>query len=898
MKEESTMHKPSILVVEDENIVAKDIQARLTRLGYDVPVVVSTGAEAIERAGSHTPDLVLMDIMLGGEMDGIQAAEEIRTRFSLAVVYLTAYADEHTLQRAKVTEAFGYLLKPFEERELHITIEMALYKHRIERQLKESQRWLETILKSIGDGVVAANTEGLVTFMNPLAESLTGWKQEDASGKHLSEVFRDGSEMQPSTQGAASDPGSEATAETVLISRGGKPVPIEKRTTPIRDDAGRTNGTVMVFRDITERKQAEDVVRESRARLAGIVQSAMDPIISIDDDYRIVVFNGAAELVFRCASAEAIGTMLDRFIPMPQREVHRQHVALFGRNGLTKRMATERGVLSGIRADGEEFPLEASISQIEADGKKYYTVVIRDITERKKAEEALKQSEERYRRFFEEDLTGDYIATPDGVIRECNPAFARIFGFESVSDAKSANVNEFYRTTESRDSFFGSLSRERKLEYYEKELVRTDGAEVYVIENIIGTFDEDGALIEYKGYMFDNTERKLLEEQLRQSQKMESIGTLASGIAHDFNNILNNVMGFALQIKKHANDQAKILRYGETIERSAARGAELSSQLLSFARKSKRESIPTDIRPVLDEVVSLCRETFPKTIEVQKQVGESLLLVSGDHGELYQVLLNLCVNARDAVTAREEISGGKIVVGARNVHTDEAHIAHSAMKGVPMCVELSVSDNGIGIPKSIKDKVFDPFFTTKERGRGTGLGLSVVYSSVRNHQGVLQVESEEGTGTIFRVFLPALVGGRDAMGGTEDQESRQGGDELVMIVDDEESMQELGRELLEEQGYKVVIASGGADAVALYSARAKEIAIVVLDLVMPGMDGGQTYLQLKKINPGIRAFFCTGYMPDEVITALLEEENLRAIQKPFDPQTFVRVVREVLDEKR
>jgi len=433
------------------------------------------------------------------------------------------------------------------------------------------------------------------------------------------------------------------------------------------------------------------------------------------------------------------------------------------------------------------------------------------------------------------------------------------------------------------------------VEYFEKDLVRPDGTLIHVVENTIAKRDKDGAVVEYKGYMFDNTERRKLEEQLRQSHKMESIGTLASGIAHDFNNILNNVIGFVLQIKKHVHDPEKVLRYSQTIEKSAKRGADLSSQLLSFARKGRRESVPVNVSQLIDEVVSLSRETFPRTLTVEKRVEQPQLHVLGDHGELYQVFLNLCVNARDAIVSRGG-PGGLIQITARAAKVGENISPYMLpLHGVDF-VEVQVTDDGTGIPSAIREKIFDPFFTTKERGHGTGLGLSVVYTVVRNHHGTILVEGEEGKGATFRIFLPAAAPMEHSKDeGLEAVEIRTGQNELVMIVDDEESMQELGRELLEEEGYKVLVAGDGTQALEMYRNQHRDIDLVILDLVMPGMDGGQTYLELKKVNPYLKALFCTGFMPDQVISALLEEQKLLAVQKPFHPDAFLQTVRRVLD---
>jgi PAS domain S-box-containing protein len=889
------MTRASILVVEDENIVARDIRSRLERQGYDVCAVVPSGEEAVEAAGVHRPDLVLMDIMLKGEMDGIAAADIIRNRYDIPVVYLTAYLDDATIQRAKITEAFGYLLKPFEERELQITIEMALYKHTAERRI----RFHASLLEQVRNAVLATDASLRILDWNRFAAELYGWPDAEVLGRSIFDIIVDAGhgdavgEVRRSLEGRGRWEG-----ELRARRRDGTAVATHVTMARLLNAVGGVSGYVAVSTDVSVHKRAEEALQVSEQRLAGIVESTMDAIISVNQHQRIVVFNAAAELMFQVPAAEALGSPLDRFIPQRYRGAHERHIERFGATGITNRRMGALGNVVGLRANGEEFPIEASISQLEAAGERLYTVILRDVTERFRAESALRESEERYRRFFEDDLTGAYVATADGRILDCNPSFLRILGFTSREEALAFNVFELYPEQAARAAFVRQLADQRRLVYVEKELRRRDGEPVSVVENTIGVFEEDGRLREFKGYMFNDTERKRLEDQLHQSQKMESIGTLASGIAHDFNNILNNVLGFSMQLKKHMHDPARVVKYTQNIEKSAARGAELSTQLLSFARVSKREVSPTRLGPIIDEVYSLATETFPRTIAVTRHVEPHLRTVLGDHGALYQVLLNLCVNARDAIIARDPLATGTLGLEARNVHPGERiPPLLLADDGVTSVVEIRVSDTGIGIPRHLREKIFDPFFTTKEKGRGTGLGLSVVYSIVRNHRGVMEVESEEGHGSTFRLFLPAHGDDTEAPPLPDPAAGAEGGTERILIVDDEESMQEIAREILEEHGYTVTIAGNGQAAVDLYRARPGEIDLVVLDLLMPGMDGGQTYLALKGIDPRVRAFFCTGYMPDQTITNLLHRDHLRAIQKPFNPQQFVRTVREVLDER-
>jgi PAS domain S-box-containing protein len=742
------MSTPSILVVEDEQIVARDILARLERQGYAVTAVVASGEEAVASVAVVRPDLVLMDIMLQGEMDGIAAAEKIREHYEIPVVYLTAYADERTLQRAKISEPFGYLLKPFEERELHITIQMALYKHAMEHRMREHQQWLTTTLRSIGDAVVSTDLEGRITFMNPRAEALCGWRQEEAQGRLLEEVV-----------------------------------------------------------------------------------------------------------------------------------AHRR----------------DRGEILG--SSGTRTPVEATITEIRSDRDEHWGTVhvFRDITERRRAQEALRESMERYRLFFEQDLTGDYEARASGELISCNPAFARILGCASPEEAMRLNVLDFYGDEDARREFLEALAAQGTLEYNERELVRPDGKTLHLVENVIGVRDEHGRLSRIRGYIFDDTRRKQLEDQLRQALKMESIGTLASGIAHDFNNILNNVLGFAQQMKKHAADPEKVTRYAQTVEKSATRGAELSAQLLSFARLGRKEKVRLEVPEVLGEVAHLCRETFPASIDVSLEIQEGLHAVLGDRTGLYQVLLNLAVNARDALLERTGGGVRRLEIQARNLALEDGRCATLLPGNTGPCVEILVRDNGSGIPASIREKIFDPFFTTKEKGKGTGLGLATVYNVVRGHGGTIQVESEPESGTTFTVLLPADRTARPVDGRASGlQRFRPSRSARVLLVDDDESMLELGRELLEEAGYQVMVAGDGRHALEIYRTHASTIDLVILDLVMPEMDGGETYLAMKDVRADLKVLFCTGYLPEQVVGGMLEEEDLRAIQKPFDPATFLGLVREVL----
>lgn len=306
------MAEIKILVVEDESIVAEDIRRSLQKLGYDVPSVVASGEEAVKKVEEISPDLVLMDIMLSGEMDGIEAADKIRYNFNVPVVYLTAYSDGKILERAKLTEPFGYIIKPFKERELQINVEIALYKHKMEKKLKESKEWFSTTLRSIGDAVVATDSKNCVIFLNPVARFLTGWKLEDASGKALNEVFNIINEdadvvENPVTKAANEGVVVEQANQTVLISRDGSKIPIDENIDPIKDDKGNIIGSVLVFRDITERRQAEEEIRGLKEFYENVLESIVTGVWVTDKNDIICYANKGMEAITGMNAQRIVG---------------------------------------------------------------------------------------------------------------------------------------------------------------------------------------------------------------------------------------------------------------------------------------------------------------------------------------------------------------------------------------------------------------------------------------------------------------------------------------------------------------------------------------------------------------------------------------------------------------
>ena len=394
----------------------------------------------------------------------------------------------------------------------------------------------------------------------------------------------------------------------------------------------------------------------------------------------------------------------------------------------------------------------------------------------------------------------------------------------------------------------------------------------------------------------DITDRVLIQERLLRAQRMEGMATVVGGIAHEFSNILNNVLGFNTLTRKYAHDREKSLKYSRAIEKSVLRGDEITRQLLAFARVEDRALEPVDIAGLLEELTGNIGRELPANVHFLSRIDPGLPQVLGVRSELVQAAMNLCLNARDAILQNPTTGGqGTITIEAERAVVTEDLASTLMLRAGSSCLLLRFTDTGIEIREEIADRIFDPFFTTKEAGRGTGLGLSIVYTIIRRHHGTITVDSNIGRGSTFCVYLPALdpVRGQTPLEGSAKAPTCA---ELILLVDDEQPMLEFGRDILADHGYRVITATNGAEAIERYREQSNDVALVILDLIMPRMDGGQTYIELKKINASVKAMFCTGYTSDEVISSLLQEEHLRAVRKPFQIEEFVGTVRAVLDD--
>ncbi len=639
------MPKARVLVVEDSRVIAMELEDRLKSLGYRLEAIVSSGEEAIEEATRARPDLVLMDIKLRGEVDGIEATTAIRADLDIPVVYLTAYADEDTLRRAKITEPYGYILKPFEERELHTAIEMALYKHKMEKRLRESERWLATTLTSIDDGVIATDESGWVVFMNSVAGALTGWPQSEVQGRRITEIFE---VIHENERAIAANPAMQALkkGETVdlsrhyLVTKGGGRIPIEGRSALIQDGGGTIRGVVLTFRDVSKRKREEE-------------------------------------------------------------------------------------------------------------------------------------------------------------------------------------------------------------------------------------------------------ERERLQEQLFQAQQTEAVGLLAGGLAHDYSNLMMTIVGYSSLMLADLDPEDALYEEITHIQEAGERAATLTRQILALSRQQMPEPQVLDLNGIIVQMEKTIRRLAGKHTTVVQVLEPDFGYIKADPGQLEQLIINLVLNAKEAMP-----EGGEIAIKTENVTLDENQIDQRPGAYPGTFVRLSISDSGSGIDDEVLPQVFEPFFSTRETS--SGLGLSIVQNTVQQCDGWIEIDSEIGRGSTFHIFIPVFWTDLKEPPTVEVQPEMWGRGERILLVEDNTRVRAAISEMLRAGGYNVLQAADTGEAIEIFEQEKGEVHMVFADVVLPNRNGIQLVDQLHTRAPGLPVLLTSGYTDQQAQWPAIRERGFRFLQKPFSLNQLLPTVREVL----
>jgi len=661
---------------------------------------------------------------------------------------------------------------------------------------------------------------------------------------------------------------------------------LHERCVHERDASGRIICSTGMVQDITERKQAEEQVRF----LSLITEYTTDAILVTDTDFIITYLNKSFEKLFGYSLEDLKGKTPDSLNVEPMSIQIQQE--------LYETVASGKeyiGESQNRRKDGSTFiceyktmPLKNQSGQIYA-----YVGVQRDITERKQAELSLRESEEKFRNFAEQSFVGFYILQ-DGSFKYVNPKFADIFGYtvEEVQDNK-----QIRQLVHSEDQATVMEQIRRRIEgeinavQYRFRGIKKTGEiihlEVYGGSSLI--YDNKPATI---GTILDITTNLEMEKRLAQSQRIESIGSLAGGIAHDFNNILFPIVGMSELLLEDLPRQSQQYENAEEIFKAGKRGSDLVKQILTFSRQAEHKLIPVRVQQVLKEVLKLTRATIPSNIEINQNVQPDCGLVMADPTQIHQISMNLITNASHAL----EKKNGVIDIELKELTIKKYDLPDSELQPGPH-IKLSVSDNGIGMVQSTINKIFEPYFTTKEKGKGTGLGLAVVYGIVKEHKGDIKVYSEIGKGTTFCIYLPLMKKSTEAVS-TEQTLELATGTERILLVDDEVSVAQLESQMLSRLGYHVIAETSSKDALNAFRSNPESFDLVISDMTMPDMTGDQLAKKILSIRPETPIVICTGFS-ERINKEQAEVLGVKGfLMKPVVKSDMAQMIRKVLDESK
>ena len=660
---------------------------------------------------------------------------------------------------------------------------------------------------------------------------------------------------------------------------------VEGRAMPRRQADG---GTLWhgILQDVTERRLIEEKVKAGEARLSAIIHSALSGVITVDEQQNIILFNPAAEEMFGCTEAEALGRPMDQFIPPRYRTAHKQHIRKFGSTEITGRKMGQREGIFGLRRNGEEFPVEASISHVEFGGKKMFTVILRDVTEEKKAEEELKQQASLL------DLAPVMVRDMDSRIVLWSRGAEKIYGY-TKEEALGRNSHELLQTEHPIPLWMidrllrTSGAWEGELHHHTR-----DGGSVYVASQWVLYRDIQGTPIRILEVDADITAWRHAEELQTRSQKLEALGTLAGGIAHDFNNILLAINGNAQLAMADVPPDNLARQSLAEILKAGARATDLVKRILGFSRPQEQKKQVVQLQPVIEEALKLMRATLPARVRFETCFAADLPPAKVDPGQIHQVIVNLATNAAHAVG--EKNGTIEIRLDAVTVNADDRQTAGKLEDG--KYLRLYVSDDGCGMDRATLNRIFDPFFTTKKQGEGTGLGLSVVHGIVTSHGGAISVTSQLEEGTAFHIFFPMATEAVETAADAP-KETSQNHSERILYVDDEEALVFLASRLLERRGYRVTGFCDATSALKEFREHPGEFDVVVTDLSMPRMSGFELTEEIHRTRADIPVVLTSGYLQaDDQQKA--ESLGIReTIQKPATAEKLAGVLEKIFSEQ-
>jgi PAS domain S-box-containing protein len=761
---------------------------------------------------------------------------------------------------------------------------------RTEHKLRESEEKYRFMTEQMHDVVWTSDLEMRVTYISPSDERILGFTPEERAKHTLVDMLTPSSQEKAmeaiSKEYALEETGHADFSRSITVEleyrhKDGSARWLETIATGIRDDKGLLIGFHGVSRDITDRKQAEKALRESEQRFKTIIQNLPGAVFAHDIEGRLLFVNKSASTYTGYSEQELLAMTVPDIDSGDFTKEDRHQLWHDLNVGESKTIQSTH-----TRKNGSKYPVEIHLNAISLDNQPVILPIVIDITERKQAE----AERERLITAIEQGDDVVIITDADGLIQYVNQAFETVTGYtreevhgQNPRILKTGNQDEsFYRdmwaTLTGGNTFHGRMINKRK-----------DGSLYTEDATISPVRDAAGHIVNYVAVKRDVTAHIQLENQLRQAQKMESVGRLAGGVAHDYNNMLSVILGYTEMAMDQVDPDGPLYADLNEVYTAGKRSMEITGQLLAFARKQLISPIVMDLNETVDGMLKMLRRLIGEDIDFAWKPAIRLWPVNMDPSQIDQILANLCVNARDAITGV-----GKITIETENVCFDESYCADHAGFIPGEFVMLAVSDNGCGMDKETQERIFEPFFTTKEVGKGTGLGLATIYGIVKQNQGFINVYSEPGKGTTFRIYLPRYGGDMDEASTGIVSEIIPGQGETVLLVEDEQKIIRMAQIMLEKLGYRVLSASAPGEAIRLASEHTGEIHLLMTDVVMPEMSGRDLADHLHALYPDLRVLFMSGYTADVIAHHGVLDAGVCFIQKPFSFRDLSTKVREAL----
>jgi two-component system, cell cycle sensor histidine kinase and response regulator CckA len=748
------------------------------------------------------------------------------------------------------------------------------------RLAEETLVRLAAIVESSQDAIIGTDLNNLITSWNKGAESMYGYPADEVLGKNVSIISPPDRVRETIRIREESKSGVQVKSfETVKVTKHGRRLDVSLSVSPVLDSDGIIVGTSTIGRDITAFKRTLDALR--KASETSIYGSPV-PILALDTQRRVTLWNPAAQAAFGWSEEEVLGKLSPIMLQSGTEQSASIHKRALGGEQLT-------GIeLQGRKRDGTMVSVSLSASPVWDENHKIKGMIgfLTDITESKRSEEALRKTEQKYRNIFENAIEGIYQATPQGKYISANPALARMFGFDSPAELIAARTdvrNQQYDHPEMHEEFVSAMRRQGIVQNFEYQARRKDGKLIWVEENAHAVRDAQGRLTYFEGTLVDITERRELEQQLQQMQKIEAVGRLAGGVAHDFNNLLMAISSYAelLQLKFPGNTAAK--KYLDEIGKTIDRASSLTKGLLTFSRKQVVSPKVLDLNTLIGDQMKMLKRLLPENIDITFAATGIQPFIKADSMQIEQVIMNLAINARDAMP-----DGGEIHIETRDCDSNSAgSLGH---------VMVVLTDNGCGMDEPTRSQIFEPFFTTKEAGKGTGLGLAIVLDIVKQSGGRIEVESKVGRGTAFKIYFPRVA--EQAQTEVEEEiESLSPATETILLVEDEQTVRESIAEYLEQSGYHVLKANGGPHALAIAGEFEGTIDLMLTDVIMPHMSGRELAQRMANSNPAMKVIFMSGYSDNLLSSRQVLDPRRVLLQKPIRLALLGKKLREVLERE-